>query len=265
MSKRNFWKYSANGNHFVLLDGLAGATEPTVDEIKHLCDPIFGVGADGVALISKAETATESYRFRLWNADGGEAEMCGNAARIAAQHFMQNHSKQDAVTFKTMNGVYVATLESARLWLKMTEKAEGLVLDPSLFQEYKRWHVVNTGVPHLILQVQNVQEVDLEHTAPFWRFHSAFPRGTNVDFISVPDEKVPSVNLRVYERGVEGETWSCGTGVAAVAWACQKFFGWDKTVTVQTKGGAHQVRWDSTGSLWYSGEIKLCFSGHIEK
>jgi len=260
-SMTSFLKYSGNGNHFVLLDGFAGASAPTEADVRRLCDPIYGVGADGVAFIAPAEHATEAFRFRLWNSDGGEAEMCGNAARIAAKHFMDGHAELNQVTFKTMNGIYTATLEQGRLWLKMTEKSTQLNPDPALFREFEHWYVVNTGVPHLVLQVPDVQAVDLMSTAPAWRYHGAFPRGTNVDFISVPDSQVPLVNLRVYERGVEGETWSCGTGVAAVAWACQQFFGWKERVSIKTKGGEHQVRWDAQGALWYSGDITLCFKG----
>lgn len=259
---KNFFKYSANGNHFVLLDGFLGASSPTSEEVMHLCDPIFGVGADGVAYIGKSDSDHESFRFRLWNSDGGEAEMCGNAARLSAKHFIDHHNKSKQVTFKTMNAVYVAQHEGERLWLKMTEKND-VELDPALFKEYQQFHSVNTGVPHLVLAVPNVDEIDINNAAPTWRHHEIFPRGTNVDFISIPDKKVPYVKLRVYERGVEGETWSCGTGVSAVAWACQKFFGWKERVTIETKGGEHQVKWDADGSLWYSGEIKLCFTGTL--
>lgn len=263
-TRKNFWKYSANGNHFILLDGFAGSAAPTTEEVKHWCDPIFGVGADGVAFIGKAASTTVSYQFRLWNADGSEAEMCGNAARLSAQHYMQHHGKQNQVSFKTMNGVYQAALEADRLWLKMTERNQDVSPDAQLFKSYQRWHYVNTGVPHLVLQVPEVNEINLATAAPSWRHHIAFTRGTNVDFITVDDEKRPYVRLRVYERGVEGETWSCGTGVAAVAWACQSFFGWSDRVIVHTKGGEHQVRWDSQGALWYSGEIKLCFTGILD-
>lgn len=261
-NRTNFWKYSANGNHFVLLDGFQGATTPTAEEVKHLCNPVFGVGADGVAHIGPSDSSSETFRFRLWNSDGGEAEMCGNAARLSAKHFMEHHGKSKQVTFKTMNGVYVAQLENDRLWLKMTERHD-VEVDLALFKDFERFHVVNTGVPHLVLQVENVQDIDIDNAAPIWRHHQVFPRGTNVDFISVPDQEVPFVKLRVYERGVEGETWSCGTGVAAVAWACQKFFGWKERVCIETKGGEHQVKWDPQGSLWYSGEIKLCFTGML--
>ena len=263
-SPLSFLKYSANGNHFILLDGFKGAREPESNLVVKLCDPIFGVGADGVAFIGPAKNESEAFNFRLWNADGGEAEMCGNAARIAAKHFMALHSVGKAeVQFKTMNGVYLARLDGERLWLKMTEKSEDLRVDSGIFKDFTHWYYLNTGVPHLVLQVPDVDKIDLMAESPIWRRHTAFPRGTNVDYISVDDPNVPFVRLRVFERGVEGETWSCGTGVAAVAWACQKFYGWQEQVTVHTKGGDHIVRWDREGSLWYSGEIKLCFKGEL--
>jgi diaminopimelate epimerase len=83
-----------------------------------------------------------------------------------------------------------------------------------------------------------------------------------VDFISVADPKNPLVNLRVFERGVEGETWSCGTGVAAVGWSCRKFFGWNQSIKVITQGGEHQVKFVGD-QLWYSGEIRLVFKGEL--
>lgn len=259
-NRTNFWKYSANGNHFILLDGFQGAEAPTSEQIIEWCDPAFGVGADGLAWLGPADNSSEAFRFRLWNSDGGEAEMCGNAARVAAAHFMRAHMS-DTVVFKTMNGVYHATLENDRLWLKMTEKQVGPAVDPLLFNEFKNHFVVNTGVPHLVLHIEDVSVIEIAQIAPQWRYHEVFPRGTNVDYISVPDVKVPFVNLRVYERGVEGETLSCGTGVAAVAWACRDFFNWKDQVTVKTKGGEHLVRWDADEALWYSGDIKLCFTG----
>ncbi len=258
---RAFTKYSSNGNHFVLLDGMRGSPAPTAQEVRELCDPIFGVGADGVAHISPGP-AGSAFRFRLWNADGGEAEMCGNASRAAARHYFIHHAAEDFhLVFTTMNGTYEALREGAFLWVKMTEKKQDLTLDPALFKDFQRWHYVNTGVPHLVLQVPSLADFDIEKEAPHWRHHAVFPRGTNVDFIAVDDPTKPVVQMRVFERGVERETWSCGTGVAAVAWACRDFFGWEKAVTVTARGGVHHVRWDEEGSLWYSGSIKLCFAG----
>lgn len=258
---RAFTKYSSNGNHFVLLDGMVGAPAPSTEEVVDLCDPVFGVGADGVAHISPG--AAGSFRFRLWNADGSEAEMCGNAARASAWHFFRNHAPADAfhLVFTTMNGTYEALREGTFLWVKMTERKQDVSPDPALFKDFQRWHYVNTGVPHLVLQVPDAGKVDIEKEAPHWRHHAIFPRGTNVDYITVEDPSRPVVILRVFERGVEGETWSCGTGVAAVGWACKEFYGWDKAVTVMTRGGVHHVRWDEDGSLWYSGAIKLSFVG----
>ena len=253
-----FTKYSANGNHFILLDHLQGGAAPSGEEVKNLCDTAFGVGADGVAQISPHKEF--DFTFRLWNADGGEAEMCGNAARAAAWHFMQG-TKKEAVRFKTMNGVYRAVLEECRLWIQMSEQRQDLTLPPDLFNSYSRWYYVNTGVPHLVLEVSDVDQIDFMEEAPRLRHHRAFPRGTNVDFISIPDPARPMVLLRVFERGVEGETHSCGTGVAAVAWACRAFHGWQDDISVVTKGGEHRVRFDKEGMLWYSGEIRQVFLG----
>jgi diaminopimelate epimerase len=220
----SFTKYSANGNHFILLDHMQNQQEITTAQVLTWCDSVFGIGADGLAEISPHDEF--AFRFRLWNSDGGEAEMCGNAARAAAWHYLKNNPTLKSVKFKTMNGVYQANLEEDRLWIQMSEQRQDLNLPPRL------------------------------------RHHRMFPNGTNVDFISVNDPAQPVVQLRVYERGVEGETWSCGTGVAAVAWACRIWHGWLDDIRVITKGGEHRVRF-SDGKLWYSGEIKKVFTGEL--
>lgn len=256
----SFTKYSANGNHFILFDGMQKSLSLTPKLIEDLCHAQYGVGADGVALISPSKDF--DFRFQLWNSDGGEAEMCGNAARAASWHFLTHYGNQKAVKFKTMNGIYCAEIENDRLWIEMSEKDESLKAPAELFTDYRNWSFLDTGVPHLVLEVQDVKKINLMEEAPPWRRHKIFPKGTNVDFISVADPKNPVVNLRVFERGVEGETWSCGTGVAAVGWSCRKFFGWDQTIKVITQGGEHQVKFVDD-LLWYSGEIKLVFKGEL--
>lgn len=256
-----FWKYSANGNHFILLDAWLGASLPQESQVKEWCDPVFGVGADGVAWIGPCE-GTEDFRFRLWNSDGGEAEMCGNASRIAAWHFLRHHAHgKEMATFATMNGSYVATQEGGRLWVKMTEHRIDATPDPQLFKKYDHWYFVNTGVPHLVFEVPEVGHVDLMKEAPPWRHHETFPKGTNVDYYTVDDHAAHRVRLRVFERGVEGETWSCGTGIAATSWALRTHYGWNDHVEIVTKGGEHHVRWDHDGQLWFSGAIHLSFIG----
>jgi len=252
-----FTKYSANGNHFVLFEKALALSK---ERMAQICHPAFGVGADGVAMLS--EEPGFDFRFRLWNSDGGEAEMCGNAARAAAWHFMQNRRLSE-VKFKTMNGAYQARMEEGRLWIEMSEHRQDLNLPPDLFNSYSRWFYIDTGVPHLVLEVPDVHAIDLMTEAPRLRHHRSFPRGTNVDFISVTDPAQSNVQLRVFERGVEGETWSCGTGVAAVAWACRAFYGWSGDMSVYTKGGEHRVRIDAQGHLWYSGEVVRVFDGTL--
>jgi diaminopimelate epimerase len=256
----SFTKYSANGNHFILFDEMHESASISSNRIQEWCHPTLGIGADGVASISKHESL--DFNFRLWNSDGGEAEMCGNAARAAALHYLTHHTDKKEVRFKTMNAQYLARLEGDRLWLEMSEKKDSASFDSSLFKNYLNAFFLDTGVPHLVLQVEDVEKIDLMKEAPPWRYYSLFERGTNVDFISVSDVSKPIVNLRVYERGVEGETWSCGTGVAAVGWACKKFFGWHSDISVLTKGGEHRIRFVGD-QLWYSGIIKTVYKGQL--
>lgn len=261
-TKRHFWKYSANGNNFILLDHLQEGWEFSAQDIVNWCDAKFGIGADGVAQISPSQNPAEAFRFRLWNNDGGEAEMCGNAARAAAQHFADFHHKKADFSFKTLNAVYNVEFVQDQLWLNMSEKKVDISFNPEPFEQFKKIFYINTGVPHLVLEVPSLDTLNIEKVSPALRSHPIFPRGANVDYIQLVSRNPRKIKMRVFERGVEGETWSCGTGIAAVAWASQQFYGEVALVEIETKGGTHLVRFDQRG-LWYSGTIKFSFEGNL--
>lgn len=246
------FKYSGNGNHFILLDQMENEFSFNA---ARLCDPKFGIGADGVCTITSH--AELDFHFRLWNSDGSEAEMCGNAARCAAWHFKHYHQAGEVVSFKTMNDTYQASFEGERLWLKMPEAREDI--NPE-FLQLKNYFYIDTGVPHFVIEVDDVDKLKLIEEARVFRYHSVFPRGVNVDFIQKVSNQPRVLKMRVYERGVEAETWSCGTGVAAVAWAGQKFYGQVSEVSIHTPGGEHKVKWID-GELYYSGKIDQIFVG----
>ncbi len=223
MQKLSFTKMNGAGNDFVVLDNRAG--EPALDApaIARLCDRHRGVGADGVLLVETpaAETGAE-FRMRYFNADGGEADMCGNGARCFARYAARltgNVGPRDAMTFQTGAGLIRARFDGELVHLEMSLPTGGadlgaLTLDDgaTLAQTY----FLNTGVPHVVVPVDDVEAIDVHPVGRAVRYHRKFaPKGTNANFIE--PYSMSEIILRTYERGVEGETLACGTGATASA------------------------------------------------
>ncbi|MGH8045746.1 MAG: diaminopimelate epimerase [Chthoniobacterales bacterium] len=213
----SFTKMNGAGNDFVMLDNRAGSLALTGGQIAQLCDRHRGVGADGVLVVEPAADGAD-FRMRYYNADGGEAEMCGNGARCFAR-FARRVSGNDAesISFETPAGVIGARCVGDDVQIDMgaphsyatatTLNVDGVDLTV---------HSINTGVPHAVIFVDDLEATDVHHIGMAIRRHPHFaPKGTNVNFVNVcgPGE----VAVRTYERGVEGETLACGTGVVACA------------------------------------------------
>jgi diaminopimelate epimerase len=217
----SFVKMNGAGNDFVVLDNRTGRLQLSPKQIAHLCDRHRGVGADGVLIVETPLRAGVDFRMRYYNSDGGEAEMCGNGARCFARFaaaLLDAGEPAKSVAFETQAGAITAELcDDGTVQLAMSE--------PHSFQEPaflsyngKRGEVcfLNTGVPHAVVFVEDVNAVDVEGDGRALRYHEHFaPAGTNVNFVQA---RGPGTLLvRTYERGVEGETLACGTGVTAAA------------------------------------------------
>jgi diaminopimelate epimerase len=252
-----FSKYSGNGNDFIILD------HPTVDLtpalVTRLCDRNFGVGADGILVLTDAADA--DGRMRIYNSDGGEAEMCGNGIRCLAT-FLDDKSRgaRDTYRIRTMNGLYEVTRRDGKFAVEMSEIKDKDLYDLSAFTEYKRVFFVNTGVPHLVFEVHEALRIDIKSRAPQYRFHKMFPNGTNVSFLQVLPE-VQTAYVRTYERGVEDETFSCGTGLTASGLALNHWYNWSGNITLKTLGGTQHILIGD--KVHYSGEVTFCFSGEF--
>lgn len=258
MTKTKFSKYSGNGNDFIILDE---NLKLTVNAIVKLCDRNFGIGADGVITLGQSEKA--DARMRIYNADGGEAEMCGNGVRCLTTYLdRQTETKKDTYLIETMNAVYPIMRKGNTFALEMTEIKDKNMFDLSGFTDYSKSFYINTGVPHLVFLVNDVKRIEIKLQGAKYRFHPLFPRGTNVTFVQVMDEKSQTAYARTYERGVEDETFSCGTGLTATALAMQEWFGWTGEVNLKTKGGSQIVA--ITDKVLYSGEVFECFQGEVE-
>jgi diaminopimelate epimerase len=231
-----FMKMSGSGNDFILIDHRKPflKEEGLKDFIRKVCRRRISVGADGLILIEPSKKA--DFKWRFYNADGSEAEMCGNGGRCAARFANLKGITGPSLKFETLAGILSAQVIRERVRLEMT-KPFGLKLDEtiSIDGEKKILSSINTGVPHAVLFVEDLAGLDIVPLGRAIRYHSFFaPKGTNADFVRL--EENSQLSVRTYERGVEDETLACGTGVVASA-LIAGFKGMVKSpVSVRTKG-----------------------------
>lgn len=259
-----FYKYSGSGNDFIFIDNRDGTLRIKPTQVIDWCKRREGIGADGVITINHSENS--DFSMRIFNADGSEAEMCGNGARCSVHfcyHILKMKTEKEFV-FDTMNGVYSGEIVSEdEVKIRMTELYGVDSINISDLSG-KNSLYLNTGVPHAVIQVSSVEDVKVKAVGSAIRNDVRFPNGTNVDFFEVINSEEQTIKLRVYERGVEDETLCCGTGVMATAVSCAKFFDWSGTVTIYAKGGLLKAIVDKDlKQLYFQGEVKMLFSGII--
>lgn len=237
MPNLHFTKMNGAGNDFVMVDNRDGSLSLGDAQIARLCDRHRGVGADGLLAVEKAEGAAD-FRMRYYNADGREAEMCGNGARCFARFVNKlSPSSNGAVTFETPAGIISARLEGEEVSLGMSQPgpfADGVTLEAC--GRPLTVYSINTGVPHAIVLVEDLEDTDVVGLGRALRHHHHFqPRGTNVNFARQLGPQ--HLAIRTYERGVEDETLACGTGVVASALTLAVLTGAPSPVRVLVKGG----------------------------
>lgn len=232
-----FTKMNGAGNDFVVLDNRDGGYVLDAGSIARLCDRHRGVGADGLLAVEKSRGPGD-FRMRYFNSDGGEAEMCGNGARCFARFAACLLTEPLAsVSFETQAGLITAVLEGDLVTLDMGQPQDYRPVQ-SLTLSDSAWpvHFINTGVPHAVVFVPEVEHIDVQKLGAALRWHEAFsPKGTNANFAQVLADR--SLSLRTYERGVEGETLACGTGVCAAALLHAIESGASSPVNVKVRGG----------------------------
>ena len=235
-----FWKLEGAGNDFLGLDGRAGGFKLKRQQIADLCDRRRGVGADGVLVVEKPKVRGADFRMRYYNSDGGEAEMCGNGARcFALLARAVSGRKGNVLRIQTQAGLVTLQIRGQEVQVSMTEPTK-LRLGRKLVVAGRKLAVdfLNTGVPHAVLFVRSVRSIDVAKQGRAIRYHSAFaPSGTNVNFVEIG--RGNRIYVRTYERGVEGETLACGTGVAASSILSNLRRGLRSPILVTTRGGDH--------------------------
>jgi diaminopimelate epimerase len=263
-----FIKMNGAGNDFVVLDNRVGDIHLDPKQISRICDRHRGVGADGILLLEKAANGAD-FRMRYYNRDGGEAEMCGNGARCFARFANQVAGAKGKISFETPAGVIGAELHGELVTLEMSDPRD-LRLNVALPTRSgnKTVHFINSGVPHVIVPVSQIDDVDVRGEGAVIRRHEMFaPAGANVNFLE--ERGKTQIAIRTYERGVEDETLACGTGVVASALifaATQKVEG---PIGVLVRGGSElsvgfKRDSDNFRNVTLTGPAEFVFEGTIE-
>jgi diaminopimelate epimerase len=263
-----FTKMNGAGNDFVMIDNRAGDLQLASEQISKICDRHRGVGADGV-LVLERPTNGANFRMRYYNADGGEAEMCGNGARCFARYASHVAGPVEKLSFETPAGVIGADLHGELVCLQMSEPKDlRLGIKIPLGDQVLDGHFVNTGVPHAVIPVDDLEKVDVRGTGSAIRHHELFsPQGANANFLKRRGDR--QISIRTYERGVENETLACGTGVVASALVFAATERVDGPIGVLVRGGNElKVGFDKVGdrflNVTLTGPADFVFEGTIK-
>ncbi len=266
----DFTKMNGAGNDFVVVDNRALDLPLSAARIALLCDRHRGVGADGLLAVEPSQDGAD-FRMRYYNADGGEAEMCGNGARCFARFARQlTGGSCESLKFETQAGVITADFHGDQVCVGMS-KPHGYAAGTALSVHGSDVDVafLNTGVPHAVVAVDDLTAVDVRTTGAALRYHEHFaPRGTNVNFVQ--SDEPGKIRIRTYERGVEDETLACGTGVVACALIHHLATGAQSPISVGVKGGdTMSVGFESSDQagefdhVTLTGPADFVFSGSI--
>ncbi len=250
-----FFKYQGTGNDFVIMDNRNGQfNNLTREQVGFLCDRRFGIGADGLMLLN----TKEGYHFEMkyYNADGAESSMCGNGGRCLVQFALDRGIVKDSYHFLAIDGPHDAVFDAG--WVKLKMK------DVSNIYNKEGAYITDTGSPHYVKLVNAVRDYNVVTEGRNIRNHAEFKEnGINVNFAEVEEGQI---FVRTYERGVEDETYSCGTGVTASALVCAQNEGFNR-IEIETPGGKLAVEFIKTdtefSNIWLCGPATFVFEGSI--
>jgi diaminopimelate epimerase len=263
-----FTKMNGAGNDFVMIDNRAGEVQLQSEQIMRICDRHRGVGADGVLLLEKGSNGAD-FRMRYYNRDGGEAEMCGNGARCFARFANKVANTPEKISFQTPAGLIRGELHGELVTLQMSEPKDlRLDLDVAADGAKEHVHFINSGVPHVVVPVTKIEDVDVRKRGEALRRHREFsPAGANVNFIEKRGPK--KISIRTYERGVEDETLACGTGVVASALIFAATENVDGPISITVRSGSElsvdfKRAGDEFTNVTLTGPAEFAFEGEIE-
>lgn len=264
-----FTKMNGAGNDFVLIDNRTRKLDLTREQVVSLCDRHRGVGADGLILLVPCLSGEADWAWQFYNSDGSTGEMCGNGARCFARFVQARTPTKGPFKFETEAGIISVAFQGERVTVTLSAPANlRLGEQIPLASGTQTIHSLNTGVPHAVLFVPDADQAMVMQLGPEIRRHRHFaPRGTNVNFVQVLEPG--RIRVRTYERGVEGETLACGTGVTASALISSRVHHFSSPIQVQVQGGdILEVSFrESNGGfsdVRLNGPAEFVFEGRIE-
>lgn len=273
-----FTKMHGIGNDYVYVNCFEESVKNPVEVSKFVSDRHFGIGSDGLILISPSAIA--DFRMNIYNADGSQAEMCGNGIRCVAKYvYDYGLTDKTEISVETLAGIKYLRLQVENGKVASVEVNMGApILEPKEIPvaveespvvnvpvevKGKIYHMtcVSMGNPHAIIFMNNVKDLDIEAIGPYFENHTVFPKRTNTEFVEVLDRN--TVNMRVWERGSD-ETLACGTGACATTVACILNDKTENEVTVHLLGGDLKIRWDrEANQVYMTGPATVVFDGEI--
>ncbi len=270
-----FTKMHGLGNDFVVLDATASPILLTAKQLRFLADRHFGIGCDQVLLVEPAREPGTDFFYRIFNADGGEVEQCGNGARCFVRFVHQRGlSGKSAIRVGTLGGVIEPRLEAdGQVTVNMgvpgfdpdrvpfSAPATAPLYELQVGNKIIKINVLSMGNPHAVQVVEDVDAAPVEREGPLIEAHLRFPQRVNAGYMQILDRS--HIRLRVYERGA-GETLSCGTGACAAVVAGNQRGMLDKRVTVSTRGGDLVIVWPGTGKpVMMTGPAVTVYTGVV--
>ena len=258
----HFSKYHGTGNDFVMIDGRASESKPlTTGWIHRLCHRRFGIGADGLIILQDSKDF--DFTMRYFNADGKEGTMCGNGGRCITAYAAKLGIIEGQTTFEGIDGLHQASLlEDGEIRLKLGDVAG--------IEKLEDGYLLDTGSPHFVSFVQKLEQLDVAREVHRIRHEARFGKGgVNVNFVERGKDSA-EIKVRTFERGVEGETWSCGTGVSAAAITTYFHTGTDnQSYKVHTRGGKLEVSFKAHShkdftDIYLRGPASHVYDGTIE-
>ncbi|MBI1424128.1 MAG: diaminopimelate epimerase [Gammaproteobacteria bacterium] len=272
----HFSKMHGLGNDFVVIDAISQPVALTADQIRQLADRHFGIGFDQLLLVETAQQSGADFRYRIFNADGGEVEQCGNGARCFARFVRaKGLTDKDRIAVETMKGILILSIQAdqqvtvnmgipdfipAHIPFEVPARAAHYDLDVD--NQTLRIGAVSMGNPHAVTQVDDIQHAPVTSLGPLIERHPAFPRRVNAGFMQI--ESPTAIAVRVYERGA-GETLACGSGACAAMVVGRHWGLLEETVHVHLTGGTLIISWQGEGQpVMMTGPAEFVFEGSIE-
>ncbi len=274
--KLKFTKMQGAGNDFVVIDGYTTPIQLTTAQIQQIANRYFGVGCDQLLMVEKTDTPNVDFRYRIFNADGGEVEQCGNGARCFVRFVVDKGlTDKSTINVETASGIITLTLEdNGEVTVNMgppnfdpqalpfLADNQQLQYQLTLAKTTLPISAVSMGNPHAVVVVEDVQTAPVHELGPQIESHQLFPQHVNAGFMQVVNPH--EINLRVFERG-SGETLACGTGACAAVVSGIQLNLLQSPVRVNTRGGQLQIAWAGASSpVMMTGPAAIVFEGEIE-